>query len=303
MNAATDAISFEQHTEHLRERVERALEAALPAASRVPDRLHAAMRYAVLGNGKRVRPLLVYGAGAVVDADPARLDSSAVAVELVHAYSLVHDDLPAMDDDDLRRGRPTCHIEFDEATAILAGDALQAHAFATLAHDPHLTDRPAVLAALVRRLADASGSLGMAGGQAIDLGAVGRELDLAALEHMHACKTGALIMAAVAMGALAAGIEDAGVLAHLEGFARDIGLAFQIHDDVLDVEGDTAIIGKPQGSDRDAGKPTYPGLVGLDGAKSLAEAKFASALDHLGAIDGDTGYLARLAEFIIRRNR
>ena len=303
MSAAPEAIGFEEQTTLLRERVECALEAALPGAETVPARLHAAMRYAVLGNGKRIRPLLVYGAGRVAGADPALLDSSAVAVELVHAYSLVHDDLPAMDDDDLRRGRPTCHIEFDEATAILAGDALQAQAFATLTADTALFARPAILAEIVRRLAEASGSLGMAGGQAIDLGAVGNDLDLQELEHMHACKTGALIGAAVAMGALAGGIDDEAMLERLSAFARDIGLAFQIHDDILDVEGDTAVIGKPQGSDRDAGKPTYPELVGLDGAKALAREKFSSALAQLEAVPGDTGYLAQLAEFIVRRDR
>ena len=199
------------------------------------------------------------------------MDSSAVAVELVHAYSLVHDDLPAMDNDDLRRGRPTCHIQFDEATAILAGDALQAQAFSALSSDPFLNRTPATLAKLVAILAEASGSVGMAGGQAIDLAAVGRQLSQSELEYMHNLKTGALIRASIMMGAHAAGMSDPDALANLDRFAREIGLAFQIHDDILDVEGETEVIGKPQGSDLDADKPTYPKIMGLEEAKKLAE--------------------------------
>lgn len=282
--------------------VEKYLEKFL-AARPMPANLRDAIAYSLLGDGKRLRPVLVIQSCLAVGGKKGAAMPAAAAIEMIHCFSLIHDDLPAMDDDDLRRGRPTCHIEFDEATAILAGDALQAQAFATLTADAALFSRPAILAEIVRRLAEASGSLGMAGGQAIDLGAVGNDLDLHELEHMHACKTGALIGAAVAMGALAGGIDDATMLDRLSAFARDIGLAFQIHDDILDVEGDTAVIGKPQGSDRDAGKPTYPELVGLEGAKALSKEKFSSALAQLKAIPGDTGYLAQLAEFIVRRDR
>lgn len=303
MTAAPMAADFEALGRLYRARVDAALDATLPTIEREPARLHEAMRYAVMGAGKRVRPLLAYGAGRINGADPARIDSAAAAVELVHAYSLVHDDLPAMDDDDLRRGRPTCHIAFDEATAILAGDALQAHAFVVLASDPMLKAQPETLARLVEILADASSSAGMAGGQAIDLAAVGRALTVHELTHMHNLKTGALISAAVRMGASAAGIDGASALAALDDFGTAIGLAFQIHDDVLDVEGDTAVIGKPQGSDQESGKPTFPMLLGLSGAKELAQQQFEQAIAALDSIDGDTAFLAELAAYIVRRDR
>lgn len=299
-SAATD---FESLSRVYRARVDAALDASLPATEIQPTRLHEAMRYAVMGAGKRVRPLLAYGAGRINGADPAMVDCAAAAVELVHAYSLVHDDLPAMDDDDLRRGRPTCHIAFDEATAILAGDALQAHAFAVLAEDPSLTERPDTLANLVAILARASSSAGMAGGQAVDLAAVGRALSVQELTQMHNLKTGALISAAVRMGALAAGVSEASALTALDEFGKAIGLAFQIHDDVLDVEGDTAVIGKPQGSDQQSGKPTFPMLLGLSGAKTLAQSQFELAIAALHRIDGDTGFLGDLAAYIVRRDR
>lgn len=301
--AAAPELDFDTLSGVYRRRVDNTLGRILPNAETQPTRLHEAMRYAVMGAGKRVRPLLVYGAAGIKGADLSFADSAAAAVELVHAYSLVHDDLPAMDDDDLRRGRPTCHIEFDEATAILAGDALQAHAFLVLSADPSLAALPDRKAELIRILAHASSSAGMAGGQAIDLAAVGRALTLDELSHMHNLKTGALISAAVRMGALAGGIESTDELAALDTFGTAIGLAFQIHDDVLDVEGDTAIIGKPQGSDQESGKPTYPMLLGLQDAKEMATQKFDLALSALEQVEGDTGFLAELARYIVRRDR
>lgn len=253
------------------------LDRALPHATATPRRLHQAMRYAVLGGGKRIRMLLAWAACAAVGAPPARADHAAAAVELIHAYSLVHDDLPAMDDDALRRGRPTCHIAFDEATAILAGDALQALAFEVLATDPGLAGDPARAADLMLRLGRACGSAGMAGGQAVDLEAVGRALDLDALAAMHRLKTGALIRAAVALGARAGGEDDDDVLDALDRYADHLGLAFQIRDDVLDVEGETATIGKQQGADAARDKPTYVSLLGLDGARAALEAERAAA--------------------------
>lgn len=253
------------------------LDRALPHATATPRRLHQAMRYAVLGGGKRIRMLLAWAACTAVGAPPSRADHAAAAVELIHAYSLVHDDLPAMDDDALRRGRPTCHVAFDEATAILAGDALQALAFEVLATDPGLAADPARLADLILRLGRACGSAGMAGGQAVDLEAVGHALDLDALAAMHRLKTGALIRAAVALGARAGGEDDGAVLDALDRYADHLGLAFQIRDDVLDVEGDTATIGKQQGADAARDKPTYVSLLGPGGARAALELERAAA--------------------------
>ncbi|MFC4728519.1 polyprenyl synthetase family protein [Coralloluteibacterium thermophilus] len=252
-----------------RARIDALLETHLPPADLAPVRLHGAMRHAVLGGGKRLRPLLVYAAGRFAGAaDAAPLDGAAVAVELIHAYSLVHDDLPAMDDDALRRGQPTVHVAYDEATAILAGDALQALAFQVAAES---AVAPAVALEIVRTLALAAGSRGMCGGQALDIDATGRLQDLDALETMHAAKTGALVRAAVRMGALAGG-ADAQTLARLERYAGALGLAFQIRDDILDVEGDAATLGKTAGKDAAQAKSTYPALLGLDGARArLAE--------------------------------
>jgi len=226
----------------LTQRADQALDACLPHAEQAPVELHRAMRYAVLGGGKRLRPLLVYAAAHALGRDDAMLDASACAVELIHAYSLVHDDLPAMDDDALRRGRPTCHIVFGEAMAILAGDALQALAFELLAA-PGAAPDAATGMRMLHALGRACGAEGMAGGQALDLTAVGRKLTLAELEHMHACKTGALIRASVALGALAAGADET-TLAALDRCAAAVGLAFQVRDDILDVEGESAVIGK-----------------------------------------------------------
>ena len=278
------------------QRVEARLEAALPDASRAPQALHAAMRYAVLGGGKRLRPLLVYAAGAATGADEARLDAPAAAVELIHAFSLVHDDLPAMDDDDLRRGRPTVHVAFDEATAILAGDALQSLAFSVLAGAPvDASLRVAWLAAL----ADATGAAGMCGGQALDMAGTGQRLAPTELEQLHALKTGALIRACVRMGAQA-GSADAATLATLDDYASALGLAFQIRDDLLDIEGDSAQLGKTAGKDQVQDKSTYPSLLGMDGARAeLARQarRMHDALAHLP----HAGALRRLGLFAAER--
>ena len=280
-----------------RARIEAALDAALPPATREPARLHAAMRHAVLGGGKRLRALLVYAAGDLGNADAKALDRAAVAVELVHAYSLVHDDLPAMDDDALRRGQPTVHVAFDEATAILAGDALQALAFEVLADG----DAPAaVRLALVSTLARAVGSLGMCGGQQLDMDATAGSPTVAELQVLHGMKTGALIAASVRLGALLAGV-DADALQRLDSFAVDLGLAFQIRDDILDVEGDASALGKTAGKDVAQAKATYPALLGMEGAKArlaeLADAMRAA----LAPLDGKAGALRALADFAVER--
>jgi geranylgeranyl pyrophosphate synthase len=248
-------------------RVERCLERWLPAAEAEPRRLHQAMRYAVLGGGKRVRPALVYFTGAALGVPESRLDGPAAAVELIHAYSLVHDDLPAMDDDDLRRGRPTCHRAYDEATAILVGDALQVLAFEILADDTEMVANPARRLDIVRLLARASGTAGMAGGQAVDLEAAGQVLPLEALEQMHRLKTGALIHASVMMAAASADGLAPELTRGLDTYGAAIGLAFQIQDDILDVEGETGVLGKRVQADAARDKPNYPSIAGLAEAK------------------------------------
>jgi len=282
-------------------RVEQALSQRLPAANLFPTRLHEAMRYAVLGGGKRIRPILVYAAGAALGVAPDTLDGPACALELVHAYSLIHDDLPAMDDDDLRRGKPTCHRAFDEATAILAGDALQALAFHILGEDPTITAPPEARLRMIATLADAAGSRGMVGGQAIDLAAVGRRLELAELEDMHLHKTGALIRAAVRLAALCSPGIDEPALGDLDRYARCVGLAFQIRDDVLDVEGETATLGKQQGADLARNKPTYPSLLGLEEAKRRARDLHEEALANLARFDRRADPLRELSQFIVAR--
>jgi farnesyl diphosphate synthase len=284
-------------------RVETALNHWLPSAESQPANLHKAMRYAVLGNGKRIRPVLVYACGKAFGVACDELDGPACAIEMIHAYSLVHDDLPAMDDDDLRRGKPTCHKAFDEATAILAGDALQALAFHILAHDPDIRVSMEQRVKMIDILAIASGSLGMAGGQAIDLAAVGRRLDITQLENMHLHKTGALIRASAELGALSLQNIDRQRLEQVSHYARCIGLAFQIQDDILDVEGDTEIIGKPQGSDLARNKPTYPNLLGLDGARNAALKLHADALASIQDFDENADVLRWLADYIIQRER
>jgi geranylgeranyl pyrophosphate synthase len=258
-------------------RVETALDRILPPASVQPARLHEAMRYTVLAGGKRIRPLLAYAAGEALGLEAALLDHPACAVEMIHAYSLIHDDLPAMDDDDLRRGRPTCHRAFDEATAILAGDALQTLAFQALAEAPGLSAESRV--GMVSALARAAGARGMVGGQAMDLEAEGTPLDLVQLENIHIHKTGALIRVSVQMGVLAHGGLDADKAERLDHYAKCLGLAFQIQDDVLDVEGDTAQIGKTAGRDQELNKATYPALVGLAEAKAMANQLITEAIE------------------------
>ncbi|HZC03069.1 MAG TPA: farnesyl diphosphate synthase [Gammaproteobacteria bacterium] len=296
-------MSIAQLIQEFQCRVEQALDRWLPLETVQPRRLHEAMRYAVLGQGKRVRPSLVYATGYVIGVEGRALDGPASAVELVHAYSLVHDDLPSMDNDDLRRGRPTCHRAFDEATAILAGDALQALAFRVLAHDPEIRTTPSQRLEMIDTLAHACGSRGMAGGQAIDLEAVGRELNLAELENMHIHKTGALIRASVKLGALSQPDIDRDLLAKLDHYAKCIGLAFQVQDDILDVEGHTEILGKPQGSDIARNKPTYPNLLGLEGARQAAAELYHEAVESLATLGQAAEPLRWIADYIIRRDR
>jgi farnesyl diphosphate synthase len=283
-------------------RTESALASLLPAARVSPTRLHEAMRYAVLGGGKRVRPMLVFGGGVLSGADPARLDVASAAVELIHAYSLVHDDLPCMDDDVLRRGRPTCHVQFDEATALLAGDALQSLAFQLLS-EHRLADDPARQLAMMHLFATACGSRGMAGGQAIDLAAVGKPLSLPELENMHIHKTGALIRASVLLGAHCGEALAPDAMDHLDRYAKCVGLAFQVVDDVLDEEGDSATLGKTAGKDRQAGKPTYTSLLGIPGAKRFAQELLVQSHEALAPFDGRAARLRQLADFIVNRDR
>lgn len=258
------------------------------------------MRYAVLGGGKRLRPVLVYVSGSTFGADAEQLDAAAAAVELIHAYSLIHDDLPAMDDDALRRGRPTCHVAFGEAMAILAGDALQALAFEVLAGDSRVRDAR-IHVEMMRILAAACGSQGMAGGQAFDLAAVGQRLDAAALERMHAHKTGALIRACVHLGALAAGVTDPAVLAALERYAHGLGLAFQIRDDILDVEGESRTLGKTAGKDAARAKPTYPAILGMAASRAELERWTEAAVAALAPLGADATDLAVLAQHLAGR--
>ena len=328
--ALADALSA------YRERVDRALLARLPPLDGASPRLAEAMRYAVIVGGKRVRPVLTYATGRALGLPLARLDSPACAVEMLHAYSLVHDDLPAMDDDDLRRGQPTCHRRFDEATAILAGDALQALAFTILASegvgpgvtfaepaatlapvtageagDPDAAERasdaaesgPSAAArlAMVRILGEASGAGGMAAGQAIDLEAVGRTLTLEALENMHRHKTGALIRASVRLAVAAAERAGEALEERLDGYAAAVGLSFQIVDDILDVVADTATLGKTQGADIALDKPTYPALLGLDGARRHADSMHERALACLDGLGESFDELRRLSAYVIER--
>ena len=279
------------------QRVEAQLEAALPATAQDPHRLYAAMRHAVLGGGKRLRPLLVYAAGAATGADEVLLDAPAAAVELIHAFSLVHDDLPAMDDDALRRGQPTVHVAFDEATAILAGDALQSLAFELLS----VARADASLrVAWLATLAQATSAAGMCGGQALDMDATGRRLDAAALQNVHALKTGALIRASVRMGALTGGADTA-TLGALDDYAAALGLAFQIRDDLLDIEGDSAQLGKSTGKDQAQHKATYPALLGMDGARAELARQAGRMDDALAGLPGADA-LRGLGHFAAQRS-
>jgi farnesyl diphosphate synthase len=281
-------------------RMEAALARLLPQAQIAPARLHAAMRYATLEGGKRVRPLLAFAAGEVAKASPERLEIAAAAVELIHAYSLVHDDLPCMDDDVLRRGKPTAHVEFGEATALLAGDALQSLAFQLLA-EHRLADDPRAQLEMVKTLAAAAGSRGMAGGQQIDLEATGTALGVPALEFMHIHKTGALIRAAVLLGSSCGNSLSDAERAKLDRYAKAVGLAFQVVDDVLDADASTATLGKTAGKDAKQGKPTYVSAMGIARAREMAQALRAQALDALQGLGGRAGRLASLADFIVLR--
>jgi len=294
-------MSIEALVDQYRARIGQALEQRLPGADIHPGSLHQAMRYAVLSGGKRIRPILVYATGKAVGLEPASLDTPACAVEFIHAFSLVHDDLPAMDNDDLRHGKPTCHKAFGEAIALLAGDALQALAFQVLAQDPAMTLQPAIRLQLVATLAQAAGSRGMAGGQAIDLAAVGKELTLAELENMHIHKTGALIRASVLMGALSQEALPAASRQQLDHYAKCIGLAFQIRDDILDVIADTHTLGKTQGADALLNKPTYPALLGLEGARDHARTLVDEALASLQAFGPEADVLRWIAAYIVER--
>ncbi|MES2817921.1 MAG: farnesyl diphosphate synthase [Pseudomonadota bacterium] len=283
------------------QRVDTLLQRLFDAAPAELLRLYQAMGYSVINGGKRVRPLLVYGACEALGGEPAQADGAACAVELIHAYSLVHDDLPAMDDDDLRRGQPTTHKAFDEAVAILAGDGLQSLAFEVLAGAQHMPEDTALRLRMVACLARAAGPAGMVGGQAIDLGSVGRQLDRQALENMHRHKTGALIEASVQLGALASGKADEAALSALQGYARAVGLAFQVQDDILDVESDTATLGKRQGADIARDKPTYPALLGLAPAKAYALELRDQALLAVHPFDQAAEPLRALARYIVER--
>jgi farnesyl diphosphate synthase len=282
------------------QRFEEVLRHLLPPADIAPQRLHAAMRYSVLDGGKRVRPLLAFAAGELAGADVSRVNYAAAAVELIHAYSLVHDDMPCMDDDVLRRGKPTCHVEYDEATALLVGDALQSLAFQMLS-EHQLTNDPVSQLRMVKLLAVASGSRGMAGGQAFDLASVGKQLNLSELEFMHIHKTGALIRAAILLGAHCGdGLNDA-QLAKLDHYGKCVGLAFQVVDDILDAEADTATLGKTAGKDADNDKPTYVTLLGATAAKQMAAELHRDALQSLSEFGDKAQRLRELADFIVMR--
>ncbi|MBT9517676.1 MAG: polyprenyl synthetase family protein [Methyloversatilis discipulorum] len=295
----TDAVpSFADWVAAVQTRTETALDRFLPAAAVAPSRLHDAMRYAVLGGGKRVRPLLCHAAGALSGASSAALDAAACAVELIHAYSLVHDDMPCMDDDVLRRGKPTVHVQYDDATALLVGDSLQSLAFLLLSE--HCDVAADTRVRMVSQLAIASGSRGMAGGQAIDLASVGIALGVAELEFMHIHKTGALIRCAVRLGA-ACGQLDVDAQARLDHYAGTVGLLFQVVDDVLDCEASTEALGKTAGKDAAANKPTYVSTLGLARARERARELHAEAIDSLSPFGDEARRLRELADFVLTR--
>ena len=298
--------TLETRIESYRNRIEQVLDRCLELPDAGTERLREAMRYSTLGGGKRLRPALVYLVGESLGAPLTNLDAPAAAVELIHVYSLVHDDLPAMDDDDLRRGRPTCHRAYDEATAILVGDALQALAFSVLADETLGDVAPATRLAMIKTLAFAAGTAGMAGGQAVDLAAVGQTLSVDAVENMHRRKTGALITGSVLLGALGAGIDSGSPNSSsdwqaLRLFGDEIGLAFQIQDDILDVEGDAAVLGKTTGADAALSKPTYPSTVGLPAARDRARGLRDRAIAALRPLGPRTAPLVELANFVVSR--
>jgi len=297
------AFQFQEWIASHSERTELALDRLLDSAQTIPHRLHEAMRYAAQGGGKRIRPLLVYAAGQLADkvdtAEADSLDAAAVAIECIHAYSLVHDDLPCMDDDDLRRGRPTVHKAFDEATALLVGDALQTRAFEILAN---ANGDVQVRLKMISVLAAASGSRGMAGGQAIDLESVGKKLDLSGLKQMHAMKTGALLSCAVELGGIAACLNPTQI-AHLTNYSKSLGLAFQIVDDVLDATADSQTLGKTAGKDAAANKPTYVTLMGLDYAQKQAKELQEIAIASLDSFGASAQALKDLALLVVNRGK
>jgi geranylgeranyl diphosphate synthase, type II len=296
-------MPFRERVPDYSRRIENVLEHWLQPADKPPQRLHAAMRYAVLGGGKRLRPLLIFAAGETLGIPVERLDGPAAAVEMIHAYSLIHDDLPAMDNDDLRRGRPTCHKAFDVATAILAGDALQVLAFQILAEDPSMGVPPAARVEMIRSIAQASGSAGMAGGQAMDLAAAGGDLSLAELELMHIHKTGALIRASVMLAAQILPGLTVEKRSALDRYAKCAGLAFQIRDDILDVEGETSSLGKQTGVDASLNKPTYPSVLGLEESRRRANDLHQAALVALAPFGEAAAPLAWLSEYIVTRDQ
>ena len=297
MTVADFGVQFEVW----RLRMEDALAARLAPATTVPTRLHEAMRYSVLGGGKRIRPALLFATARTLGLTEDDVEAAACAIELIHVYSLVHDDLPAMDDDDLRRGRPTCHKAFDEATAVLVGDALQPLAFQLLARDPALPSSPAIRLRLVDILSEASGTFGMAGGQAIDLFAQGRRLDIADVEDMHARKTGAIIRASVLMAAACVPQLDSNSYNALGDFAAAIGLAFQIQDDLLDVLGDVSTLGKATGADRERDKPTHPSIIGIAASQERVHLLHGQALAALEPFGAHAAPLRALADWLLSR--
>ena len=300
-NASAQHDAFLTLLRSWQKRMEAALEARLPPPDAVPARLHQAMRYSVLSGGKRVRPALLFATARCIGLTEDEVEGAACAVELIHAYSLVHDDLPAMDDDDLRRGRPTCHKAYDEATALLAGDALQTLAFQVLACDMALPPAPSTRLRLIALLAEASGSMGMAGGQALDCAVQGREISVVQVEEMHARKTGALIRASVLMAAACASSLDSRIHDGLADFAAAIGLAFQIQDDLLDVLGDVSTLGKATGADRERGKPTHPAIIGIKSSQERVRLLHAKALAALEPMGYRAEPLHSLADWLLAR--
>ena len=296
-----DLAAFGQQLVQWQTRMEQALANRLPRADQVPTRLHEAMRYSVLGGGKRIRPALVFATGRTLGLAEDQVEAAACAIELVHVYSLVHDDLPAMDDDDLRRGRPTCHKAYDEATAVLVGDALQPLAFQLLARDPKLPADPAIRLKLIDLLAEASGTFGMAGGQAIDLSVQGHAIGIAEVEQMHARKTGALIRVSVMMAAACVPVLSAALSEHLARFATAIGLAFQIQDDLLDVLGDASTLGKATGADSARAKPTYPAVIGVAASQQRMHQLHAEAQGALAPFGTHAEPLRLLASWLLKR--
>jgi geranylgeranyl pyrophosphate synthase len=298
---AGEAEAFRRQLSAWQSRMETALDKRLPGPEEKPQRLHQAMRYSVLGGGKRIRPALLFATAQTLGLTEDQVEAAACAIELIHVYSLVHDDLPAMDDDDLRRGRPTCHKAYDEATAILVGDALQPLAFELLARDPALPPAPAVRLRLIDMLSEASGTFGMAGGQAIDLEAQGKQLGITEVEDMHARKTGAVIRASVLMAAECAPDLAPSSYAALKRFAVAIGLAFQIQDDLLDLLGDVSTLGKPTGADREHAKPTHPTVIGIPASQERVQSLHEEALDALAPFGERAAPLRALANWLLAR--